>query len=218
MCGPRTLIAISWIWVVTALTAKALTWEKAALDLSVEAGSGDLVAEFPFKNEGSAPVTIRELAASCGCTTPTVETKLVPVGGKGVIKLNYVVGDRVGPQSVHVTVTTDEAGATPSTLNLRVNIQPAVSLTPRLVHWTKADGPMARTIEIKRLSKAAVQVSGGKPANDMVLVELKPGTEPDTWLLKLTPKSVEAPFTTKVEIPITVGERKMTYSVFAVVR
>jgi hypothetical protein len=200
------------------LPAHALTWEKAALDVSVEAGSGDLVVEFPFTNEKKEPVTVRELKASCGCTEPTVDSRVVAAGSKGAIKLTYTTGDRVGPQSVHVTVTTDEAGAMPSTLNLRVNIQPAVSLTPRLVHWTKADGPVARTIEIKRLSKAAVQISEVKPASDTLLVELKPGTEPDTWLLKLTPKSVDTPSTTKVEISITVGERKMTYSVFGVVR
>lgn len=202
----------------SALTAHALTWEKAALDLSVEAGSGDLVAEFPFKNEGAASVTIRELTASCGCTAPTVETRLVPAGGKGVIKATYMVGDRVGPQSTHITVTTDEAGAEPASLQLRVNIQPAVSVTPRLVHWTKTDGLVSRTIEIKRLSKTTVRLGEPKAAGDTLTVELKPGVEPDTWRLTLTPKSVDAPFTTKVEIPVTVGERATTYSVFAVVR
>jgi len=104
-------------WVVTALTAKALTWEKAALDVFVEAGSGDLVVEFPFTNEKKEAVTIRELKASCGCTEQTVDSRVVAGGGKGSVKLTYAAGDRVGPQSVHVTVTTDEAGTTPSTLN-----------------------------------------------------------------------------------------------------
>jgi len=202
----------------SALSAHALTWEKAALDLSVEAGARDLVAEFPFKNEGVSPVAISELTASCGCTTPTVETRLVPAGGKGVVKVTYAVGDRVGPQSAHVTVTTDEAGAEPASLQLRVNIQPAISVTPRLVLWAKPDGLVSRTIEIKRLSKTAVRLGEPKAAGDTLNVELKPGAEPDTWRLTLTPKSVDAPFTIKVEIPVTVGERATSYSVFAVVR
>lgn len=212
------ITVMAWGLVVTANPAVALTWEKAALDLSVEAGAGDLVAEFPFKNKGAAPVTIRELTASCGCTTPTVETRLVPVGGKGVIKATYAVGGRVGSQSAHITVTTDEAGAEPASLQLRVNIQPAISVTPRLVLWAKADGLVSRTIEIKRLSKTAVRLGEPKAAGDTLNVELKPGAEPDVWRLTLTPKSVDAPFTTKVEIPVTVGERVTTYSVFAVVR
>ena len=209
---------MAWVLVAPPLPAMALTWEKTALDLSVEAGSGDLVAEFPFKNEGAAPVTIRELSASCGCTTPTVETRLVPAGGKGVIKVAYAVGDRVGPQSAHITVTTDETEAKPSTLQLRVNIQSAISVTPRLVLWSKADGLVCRTIEIKRLSKTAVSLGEPKAAGDTLTIDLKPGTEPDSWLLKLTPKSIEAPLTTKIEIPVTVGERATTYSVFAIVR
>lgn len=202
----------------TILPAMALTWETASLDVSVEAGSGDVVIEFPFKNDESAPVTIRELKASCGCTTPTVETRHVAAGATGVVKATFATGDRVGPQSAHVTVTTDEAGSAPVNLQLRVDIKPLVSLTPRLVHWTAADGPVGRTIELKRLSKSAVRVGEPKTAGDQVTVELKPGKEPDTWSLTLTPKSVEAPFTTKVEIPVAVGERVVTYSVFAVVR
>lgn len=210
---------IATVWVLASvLPAGALTWERSALDLSMEVGAGDLVGEFPFKNERAEPVTIRELKASCGCTEPTVESRLIPAGGTGVIKVAYAAGSRVGPQTARVTVTTDEAGVEPVTLQLRVNIQPVVSLAPRLVLWTRTDGPIGRTIEIKRLSKAVVRVVEAKPVADTLKVELKPGAEPDTWSLTLTPKSVDSPFTTKVEIAIAVGERTMTYSVFAIVR
>ena len=188
------------------------------MDVSVEAGSGDVVAEFPFKNEGTSSVTITELAASCGCTAPTVENRVVPAGGRGVIKAVFATGDRTGPQAVYIIVTTDEPGATPADLRLRVDIKPLVSVTPRLVQWTKTDGLVSRTVEIKRLGKAVVQIGEPKPTSDTVSVELKPGAEPDTWRLTLTPKSVDAPFTTKVVIPVTVGGRAVAYSVFAAVR
>lgn len=203
--------------IITPLSA--LTWERqSAPDLAMEAGNEALVTEFRFKNERPEPVTIRELKASCGCTAPTVETQLIPAGGKGVIKVTYTPGDRVGGQTAQVTVITDEVGAEPATLQLRINIRPAISLTPRLVLWKKADGLVGRTIEIKRLSKAAVSIVAPKPTSDNVNVEIKPGATADTWLLTLTPKSVETPSTTKVEIPVTVGERRLMYSVFAVVR
>lgn len=218
MRGLSTVIVIGWGWMMSALPAGALTWEKSTQAVDVEAGAGDLVVEFPFKNEGTAPVTIKELKASCGCTTPTVAARVIPAGDKGAVKVTYSPGGRVGPQSVRVTVTTDEAGNAPIDLQLRVDIRPLVSITPRLVHWTKADGPVARTIELKRMSKEAVRVGEPVLPGDTVTVALAPGAEPDTWRLTLTPRSLDEPFTTKVEIPVAVGERTVMYSVFAVAR
>jgi hypothetical protein len=56
------------------------------------------------------------------------------------------------------------------------------------------------------------------PVVDGVSIELKAGVQSGTWSLILTPKSVEADFTAKLELPIKVGERTATYSVFAVLR
>jgi hypothetical protein len=39
---------------------------------------------------------------------------------------------------------------------------------------------VGRAIEIKRLSKAAAQISEVKPASDLLMVELMPSKEPDT--------------------------------------
>ena len=218
MRGLTLFIIIGWVWVVAALPAGALTWEKSSLDFSVEAGSADLVAEFPFKNEGAAPVTITGLKASCGCTTPTVESRVVPAGGAGVIKATYAPGDRTGPQSARITVVTNEPDVAPAVLQLRVDIQPLILITPRLVHWAQADGLVARVIELKRTGKSAVRIGEPKLQADTVTVALTPGAEPDTWRLTLAPKSVDAPFTTKIEIPVVTGERTVMYSVFAVAR
>ena len=207
------------VWVAAFTThLSALTWERVSQEFTLEAGAGDLIAEFPFKNERAKAVTITETKASCGCTTPTVDSRVIPAGGKGVIKVTYAPGDRVGPQSSLVTITTDEAGVAPATLQMHIQIEPAIVLTPRLVLWTKADELVGRTISIKRMSKAPVRVLEPKLNGDALTVDLKPGAEPDSWLLTLTPKAVETPFTTKVEIPVVVGERTVTYSAFAVVR
>lgn len=130
----------------------------------------------------------------------------------------YTPGDRVGPQSAQLTVLTDEKGAAPASLRLRINIRAAVSFAPRLVRWSKTDGAVPRIIEIKQLGEASVRIIDVKPASDALSAELKPGTEAGTWQLVLTPKSTESPSTTKVAISSGVGERKTTYTVLGVVR
>ncbi len=211
------LAALAWFFLAGA-HAHALTWERSAIDCAMDLGDPSVVAEFPFKNEGTAPVVIRELKASCGCTEPTVDSRVIQPGAAGVVKAIYTAGDRVGAQTAQLTVVTDEADGAPVILQLRVNIQPAVSLTPRLVRWSKADGLISRSVEIKRLGKAEVSFPGPMPVVDGFSIELKAGVQSGTWSLVLTPKSVEADFTAKLELPIKVGERTATYSVFAVLR
>ena len=211
-----------WVMVIAGLVvglpAYALTWEKTSLDLNMEAGTAEITAEFPFKNEGANAITLTELKSSCGCAEPTVKSKVIPPGGADVIKVVYTPGDRVGPQSAQLVVRTDEKGVSPTLLRLRVNIQQAVSLTPRLVLWSQAEGPVTRVIEIKQLGDKPAQVLAAKPVGDALVAELKPGTEAGTWQLMLTPKSTEQPSTTKVEILTEVGGRKTTYTVFGTVR
>jgi len=211
-----------WVMAIAGLSAGlpgyALTWEKTSLDLAMEAGVAEITAEFPFKNEGEAPVTLTELRSNCGCAQPTVKSKVVPPGGSDVVKVVYTPGDRVGPQSAQLVVRTDEKGVSPALLSLRVNIRSAVSLTPRLVRWSKAEGVVPRTIEIKQLGEKPMRILEVKPMSDALSAELKPGSETGTWLLTLTPKSTESPSTTKVQIHTEEGVRKTTYTVFGVVR
>ncbi len=211
-------LMMAFIGLTTGLPGFALTWEKTSLDLILEAGSGDLVAEFPFKNESANTVTIRDLKSSCGCSTPTVKSRIILAGESGVISVAYAAEERAGLRSASLTVTTDEEGVSPATLLLKVDIRPALTFTPRLVHWTKANATTARIIKIKQLSRAPVRIVEIKPLGEALSAELKPVDDEGTWELTLAPTSPGRPSTTKVEIHVEVGGRKMTYTVFGVVR
>ena len=200
------------------ISAHALTWEKSTLDLTLEAGSADVVAEFPFKNEGTETVTFKEIKASCGCTHAAADSQSIPAGGKGVIKATYAVGDRTGPQAVQVTVTTSEEGSALKILRLNLTLQPPVSMAPRLVQWTKADGLIVRTIRIKQAGSTPVGKLEVIPPGDEMTVELKPATEPGQWTLSLTPKSVDQTQTSKIEIRVTIGDRTTSHWVYGLVR
>jgi hypothetical protein len=199
-------------------SASALTWEVSSRDLNLDAGEGQATAEFPFKNETNSVVTITSLKSSCGCSEPIVNAKVIPAGERAVVKVVYTPGDRIGPQSAQITVVTDEAGVAPVSLRLRVDIKPAVALLPRLVRWSKSDGVVPRTIEIKQLGEKSVRILEVKPASDALSAELTSGKEAGTWILTLVPKSTELPSTTKVLILTETGDRKTTYSVFGIVR
>jgi len=181
------------------------------------AGDEAVVAEFPFKNDGATPVVITDLKSSCGCSTPTVESRTIGPGKSGTLKVNYVPGDRVGPQSARITVSTDEAGKAADALLLKVDIRPVLTFAPRLVQWLRTGSPEARVIKIKREADSANIISV-QPEGDAIAAELKDGDEAGTWLLELTPRSLEDRSTTKVHIQAESDGRKSTYTVFAVVR
>jgi hypothetical protein len=97
----------------------------------VAGGPRTLTAEFKFKNTGAQPVSIVEVAASCGCTAPEAPKEPVAAGASGVIPVNYAAGERQGRQTQSIRVRTSEG----ENLELRlvVDLPVRVSFAPRLL-------------------------------------------------------------------------------------
>ena len=67
---------------------------------------GKITAIFTFKNVGTTPVFIESAKASCGCTTPKVDsTKPILPGETGEIPVSYNTNGRPGSFNKSVTVT-----------------------------------------------------------------------------------------------------------------
>jgi hypothetical protein len=67
--------------------------------------------EFKFKNEGSVPLILNNVQASCGCTTPEWPREPVAPGAKGLIKVSYNPRDRPGVfnKTIRVNSNADNA-------------------------------------------------------------------------------------------------------------
>ena len=62
---------------------------------------------FEFTNVGDMPLTVSNVAPSCGCTIPDWSKEAVQTGGKGFIKAIYNTQNRVGKFNKSMTVTSD---------------------------------------------------------------------------------------------------------------
>ena len=71
---------------------------------SFKESDGIQTATFEFTNQGSSPLILNNVSASCGCTAPEWTRQPVPPGGKGVIKLAYNPANRPGAFSKTATV------------------------------------------------------------------------------------------------------------------
>ena len=63
---------------------------------------------FPIVNQFNAPMHIQSVRASCGCTTPIVETDYIPAGGKGSILARFNTSTFRGKKGATLTVVIDK--------------------------------------------------------------------------------------------------------------
>ncbi len=68
---------------------------------------GKVTHVFEFKNEGMSPLTLTNVRASCGCTTPNWTKSPVGPGETGVINVTYNPNGRPGKFSKTITVTSN---------------------------------------------------------------------------------------------------------------
>jgi len=105
-------------------TAKAkIVFETMVHDFSVINYGGDGNCVFKFKNEGTAPLILSNVQASCGCTTPSWTREPVMPGVSGEIKVHYDT-NRVGSFSKSITVTSN-AENSPIVLRISGEVKPA---------------------------------------------------------------------------------------------
>ena len=74
-----------------------ISCEKSVFHLGdIEENAGKVSHVFEVRNEGSSPMVITNVTASCGCTTPEWTKHPVPAGKIGTIKVTYDPTNRPG--------------------------------------------------------------------------------------------------------------------------
>jgi hypothetical protein len=107
-----------------AMSQGKVTFEKNVHDFgTIKEEQGKADYSFTFKNTGTAPVVIKEVKASCGCTTPYWTKEPVAPGGEGIVTASYSTMNRPGVFSKTLTVTTD-AGS--QVLTIKGDVTPKV--------------------------------------------------------------------------------------------
>lgn len=143
----RILAFLSLLCLALAPTAQAtLIW--AATTWSHEARPGDqqLRAEFAFTNPGPAPVTIIDVASSCGCTVAALAQRTYQPGEAGTLEARFTLGDRVGPQHQTIRVETDTGAV--QELTLHVVIPALVETSTRLLLWRLSEPAIEQAVEV----------------------------------------------------------------------
>lgn len=101
---------------------------------------GDMASnEFVIRNDGDAPLELREVRAACGCTVADFD-KLIAPGKTGKVRVTVDTKSFNGPTSKGVTVYTNDPEAPVIELTVRANVGQFVKMKPGYARFITVQG------------------------------------------------------------------------------
>ena len=137
------------------LKFKALTRDFGDVDDTEE-----LHHDFEFTNTGEGVLLIREIKASCGCTTTHLEKMEYQPGESGSIELNFHPKG-YGPQTKTITVKSNAGDNQRVVLYVKAKVTPFVQFEPRAVRFDQVPATEGRAQEVKVSCRDTDAVFGG---------------------------------------------------------
>jgi hypothetical protein len=86
---------------------------------------------FKVKNTGTAPLEIKSVAASCGCTAAVTKDKVIKPGASGEIEVTFDTQGRPGKNVKTVMVSSNDPRTPSATLTINVQVERQLGLEPQ---------------------------------------------------------------------------------------
>ncbi len=118
---------------------------------------------FEYTNVGDKPLTVTNVAPSCGCTIPDWSKEPVQPGAKGFIKAIYNTQNRVGKFNKSMTITSD-AVETTKQVYFSGEVMAAPD-TSKKVDVAPVTNEPAKVEEVKKETPKTTPASNKKPAS-----------------------------------------------------
>jgi uncharacterized cupredoxin-like copper-binding protein len=127
-------LSANMVLAVAAYAAPELAVEQGNFNFGTIPQGKTVQHNFIIKNHGDAPLQIKQLSASCGCTAAKSSSSLIAPGRSAEIQVSFDSSNFNGTVEKTVTMTTN-AGKIPSyTFKLEGNIIESMQVTPRQVN------------------------------------------------------------------------------------
>jgi hypothetical protein len=181
---PRCLLLLAFL-IGAAPAFAQLKWEKPWQEFHRTPDDDHVETKFSFRNVGSAPVTIRNVKTSCGCTTARLDKKIYAPGENGEVVARFSFGERKGAHRKMVTVTSDDG--TRQELNLVVIIHPVLEITPALVFWRVGQPAEPKLVQLTAEAGTNARVKSVTSSNPRVQATLQPTKPGEPYSLSIRP-------------------------------
>lgn len=193
------------LWLYLGLSASAaiagvLKWDQTTLEIDAAKGQKKIEAEFSFINNSPAPVEIRNIQTSCGCTTADLPKKIYQPGERGNLKAVFSPDGRKGLQKKSIAVRF-ASDAPPDLLMLVVNIPEAFTIIPQELAWRKSSPAEPKFFEITPNDPKAV-VKSVRAIGKGFETSLEPHEDGKPYRIKVTPLSTDKALRGKIGIEV----------------
>jgi hypothetical protein len=112
---------------VLAAKGPKISFKEDAWNFGKAKGGEDLVHEFVFKNDGDAPLHVKNVETSCGCTAALVSDKTVEPGKSGKIKITFSTRGYSGEVTRFAYVESDD----PASPRVQLKVSAAIDVQPQ---------------------------------------------------------------------------------------
>ncbi|HVO74304.1 MAG TPA: DUF1573 domain-containing protein [Ignavibacteriaceae bacterium] len=82
---------------------------------------------FKFTNKGDAPLEIKDVQTSCGCTAALVSSKTVGPGQEGTLKVELNTKDRTGKMSRVITISSNDPEEPSKVLSISADVEKEIN-------------------------------------------------------------------------------------------
>jgi hypothetical protein len=108
-------------------------------DIEGVAKGEKITHDFVIRNEGTAPLEISEVRASCGCTATEFDKTIAP-GAAGKVHVVIDSTTFAGPIAKSVTVFTNDIDNPQIELTVKTNVQPVITIKPGYARYIIVQG------------------------------------------------------------------------------
>jgi hypothetical protein len=176
-----------------------LKWQATRLEFHPALADKEVKAEFPFTNDGSAPVIIDSVVPGCGCTTAALDKMTYQPGGKGLVKATFTIGERTGFQDKVIRVKIHGVQE-PVVLTMATYIPELLRIEPRYVFWRAGDPPQPRIIKLTVMPGVKLTVPHVFSVNPRFKATVQTIHEGSFYLLDVTPVDTATDASTVLDI------------------
>ena len=201
----RQLIpSLATLLFAAASAAGGLTFEKTLIEFHPGADDTEVVADFPFRNDGDKPVTIAKYDAACTCMKVSVSGGKLDYspGEVGVVRAIFRLTGYQGTTEriVALWLEGDPPNEPSARLTVRAHIPQLVTLEPKTLSWDLHKDPEPKTISIEMDPSTEINVLDTQSSSDNFEIELKTLVAGRSYELVVKPKRTDAPGITAIRI------------------
>ena len=145
----RILLAVFVTLLVLASSVEAeLTWERKEVRLKAGPLEKEVVAHYPFRNDGNEVIKFKSFQSTCGCISITTSTMVVPPGVAGEVTVTFAPEFRLGQQKRPIAIQFDDENRTRMALYLQVEIPEIIRPQPLFLKWSHEEAIESKAVTI----------------------------------------------------------------------